>query len=358
MNLLSSIAVLLHCMITVFAVTWIPDTDTVALTELFVPHVTAMDKTSNNYIGGQVNYKIATGAYRSLGYITKLNKDGMEVWTAKITSSGNSRVDDVYLDNHGFSYCVGEFSGTISLNSIPTIQASGKSDMFIVKFNPSGNPVWVKNAGYDWGYAKATGVSVDAHDFVYVTGEFDKAIRFKNTDGKLYPYRSSGSSDVFTAKFSPDGDLQWVEFGHGSSEDHAAGIATNSEGLSCITGTFLQDITFGIKKHLNPLDAQSAFVAQYNESGQPRWSLRLKAKQIKMDTIDTDKDGYCYVTGSFREYLDIGNYPGIYAALDGPPDVHFMIKFSHSGAMIMLQNSQGVSCGNDCHIKLSAEASV
>ena len=327
--------------------------DWLTTSDVLLPHVTALDSSSNTYTGGLVNDQ--TQLNKFTGYLTKHNSEGQEQWITKFSGNGNSRVEDVFLDEHHNVFCVGDFSGTLSLPGLPVVRAKGESEAFLVKLDTDGMPVWVRSAGSEFRRATAKGVSVDKSGSVYVTGEFDIQISFAGpaiNSRLLAPYVAKGGSEVFTAKYSNDGELQWVETAHGSADDHATGIATNSEGTSCVIGMFSRELEIGNSVHLNPAGTQSAFVAEYANDGTPRWSLRLKSPHVKVQSVDTDASGFCYIVGTFEEYLQIGAYPEILARKDTV--VSFLVKFSQMGQLLLLKDSNGLSCGEDCHMKLYA----
>ena len=57
-------------------------------------------------------------------------------------------------DTDGNVYVTGEFAGTINLGGI-SLTSAGSLDIFMVKFDPSGNAIWAKcmgGSGYDGGY--------------------------------------------------------------------------------------------------------------------------------------------------------------------------------------------------------------
>ena len=75
---------------------------------------------------------------------------------------------------------------------------SGLYDLFLVKYNSSGNKQWTKQLGTS-SVEYSSGVTVDSSDNIYVTGD-----TFGGLDGNT----NSGDYDVFLLKYNSDGVLQ------------------------------------------------------------------------------------------------------------------------------------------------------
>ena len=82
--------------------------------------------------------------------------------------------------------------------ALDSIANSGSSDIFLVKYDSTGEKLWTNLLGTssdDYGF----GVTVDSSDNIYVTGY---------TAGGLDNNSNSGSLDIFLVKFNSDGVKQ------------------------------------------------------------------------------------------------------------------------------------------------------
>lgn len=104
-------------------------------------------------------------------------------------------IKETAVDKHGFLYSVGTVDKTTTSTpgNAPMIEGlSGASlritnadnALFLVKYNSTnGKPIWVESFEYD-ADAEVTGIAVDdVSNHVYVTGNFNEAIRFNATRG-------------------------------------------------------------------------------------------------------------------------------------------------------------------------------
>ena len=78
---------------------------------------------------------------------------------------------------------------------------------------------------------------------MYLTGYFQETVDFDHGPG-TYNLTSDGDSDIFIAKYKPNGELVWaISFGD-SNTDWGAGIAIDDIGNIVVTGYFEGSIDF------------------------------------------------------------------------------------------------------------------
>lgn len=77
---------------------------------------------------------------------SKLNKDGKLLWAHKWGGSESNTISDIYIDNDDNVYFGGAFKDSANFNNI-LLTSLGESDLYILKYNQSGDQVWVKQGG-------------------------------------------------------------------------------------------------------------------------------------------------------------------------------------------------------------------
>ncbi len=111
--------------------------------------------------------------------LVKMDSTGALQWIRTAGSSvQNDRANGLTTDESGAVYITGLFSGTAEFES-ETIASAGLTDMFLAKYNPSGDLIWVKRHGSS-GNDVAYGAKV-RDNILITTGAFSGTVSFSNT---------------------------------------------------------------------------------------------------------------------------------------------------------------------------------
>ncbi len=155
---------------------------------------------------------------------------------------------------------------------------------------------WTKTAGGPTS-DKITGVTNDHFGNVFVTGYFDSTIAFDSTN-----LVSAGGTDVFIAKYDPDGVLIWAKQVGGQNDDYSSAISTDITGNCYVTGFFFIQgtiTTFGSTTITQAGDADM-FISKFTAAGNLLWVRNAGGKsEDAAFGISTDVSGNSYVTGYF-----------------------------------------------------------
>ena len=141
----------------------------------------AVDSQGNSYIVGYFGFSISFGDFDLISngmwdvFVTKLDTYGNFLWAK---SAGGNDFDEGYgidLDIQGNPYITGVICGTITIGNT---SLSGLCDAFISKLNSNGEFLWTKRAsGLSMvGY----GLAIDNQGYSYVTGRFSGTASFDN----------------------------------------------------------------------------------------------------------------------------------------------------------------------------------
>ncbi|HEX2934536.1 MAG TPA: hypothetical protein VHO72_04225 [Bacteroidales bacterium] len=132
------------------------------------------------------------------------NIDTESAWIKDIVS--NLDVADYYLttDKQGNLVITGYFISSAHFGT-QELAAMGNYDIFVAKYSPDGTLLWLKQIGSDKLDVSRI-IKVDANDNIYVTGCISGIALFDE-----YIVSPKGSYDVFTVKYSPEGEMVWVK---------------------------------------------------------------------------------------------------------------------------------------------------
>lgn len=227
------------------------------------------DLAGNVYICGFFNTQASFGSTTLYGYgnrdiyIAKYSPSGSFLWAKKAGGSSKDEAKAIKCDAAGNVYICGTFKGSASFSG-QTVYSKGNYDMFIAKYTTNGEMQWVKTAGGAWDDV-AWGITVDNVGKIFVSGEFNASVKFD-----AIQLITTGNSDVFVARYNSSGNVEWAKKAGGSLSDRARAIGTDGSNVF-ITGQFGATATFGstIRK---AADSSDVFVAALNNSGNFLWA--------------------------------------------------------------------------------------
>jgi hypothetical protein len=120
---------------------------------------------------------LTTSNYSSI-FLAKYDSSGNYLWAIKFGGVGNN-VRSVSVDSKGYAYVTGSFRGTGDFDptsSTANLTSTGNMDIFLAKYNSSGNYIWAINmggTGHDYGYS----VVFDKNSNSYICGQFRDSVK-------------------------------------------------------------------------------------------------------------------------------------------------------------------------------------
>jgi gliding motility-associated-like protein len=252
----------------------------------------AVDNAGNVYMAGQFTDTVSFGAFtlRESGtqsvFVVKYNSAGTVQWAtqAAIASTASSGLaNSIAVDAAGNTYITGTFNDTISFGAFTLRNASTASDVFLVKLNPSGNPVWAKQGIVSGSFCFATGysVTVDAAGNPYMAGSFNGALTMGTVN------LNSQVGDEFIVKYDVNGNSLWghqsLSANNGSSAAGASSVCADGAGGIYVTGSFYGNVSFGSINITTSGKPIQPFLAKYATNGGLLW--------VKQGTA-TDNNGW------------------------------------------------------------------
>lgn len=227
------------------------------------------DKSKSIAIGKDGIYVTGT----TKGDIDGAKNNGMwDIFVAKYDFSGNKRWTKLYGgSSHDESNTISVVENDLyvagyTLGAFDLGKNKGKSDAFLIKLNGSGNKVWTKMFGStDSDYINSISAGFDG---VYVTGETAGVIGSK----------SYGNSDIFVSKFSHNGELMWSR--QIGSVENDFGYYT----FARLDEVYVTGRTKGAINGNNAFGKSDIFVGKFDASGNLKFAK----------TYGTSEDDECY----------------------------------------------------------------
>ena len=184
-------------------------------------------------------------------------------WAKHTAGASNDIGSAVAVDKDDNVYVLGKFSGIADFDpglGIVSVQSASSNNMFVSKYSPSGNLLWVKTIDANG----AAAIYLDDSCNIYTTGNFFQTVDFDPGPG-VHNLTSTGSlSNVFICKWDSSGNYIWANNLVSIYQNVIPQGTTISTDDSCNVY-----ICGGI--------ASSVFVAKFNNAGIFIWEKRFGA---------------------------------------------------------------------------------
>jgi hypothetical protein len=157
-------------------------------------------------------------------------------------------------------YVAGIFTGTITFGTT-TLTSAGDEDIYLVKYDCSGTPVWAVSIGgvyKDNTDLNMVGLSASG-DEIFITGSvnLNANVTFngKSSTSQTVSAISGNGNDIFLAAYTRTGNLNWVRtYGSaGSCQETGISVFGNGGGNVAFTGRFCNTVNFGPNGSSNPI---------------------------------------------------------------------------------------------------------
>ncbi len=308
---------------------------------------------TTGYFYGTVDFDPGVGVFNlaSSGnkdiFLNKLDASGIFVWSKNIGGTTDDWGSSVVVDVTNKVYITGFFSGTMDFDpgvGITNITSAGQEDIFVSKFDQSGNFLWGKAMGgtlSDWG----SSIAVDVSGNVYSTGYFNSTADFDPGVGvsNLTSVGTAGMSDIFITKLDAVGTFVWARQMGGLGNDNSTSISLDGIGNIYITGIFelTADFDPGIGVYnFTSAGAQDVFINKLDVSGNFVWAKQLGSSGFDVgQSIKLDGSSNVFLTGYFQNTVDFDPGVGIYnMTYAGGYDI-FILKLSNTVGIEEKDNS-------------------
>jgi hypothetical protein len=228
-------------------------------------------------------------------YIMKYDSSGNVLWAKSAGVPGWDYVESIAKDFSGNVYITGEFGNTPITFGTITLTNAGSKDIFIVKYDGSGNVTWAKRAG-GTAWDEGNGIFIDTTGNILLTGYFESStISFGTTI-----LSNQGSSDIFIAKYDTSGNVLWAIRAGGTLADEGKKIITDATGNVYIIGDFASSsLNIGTTTLTNE-GLSDIFIMKYDDTGNPLWAKSVGGSSIDWGKgIATDAIGNTYIIGEY-----------------------------------------------------------
>lgn len=255
------------------------------------------------------------------------------------SSNYNESAVSMTTDNVGNIIVVGQFGGTpvtFGTTTLNNVNSNGSNDIFIVKYDSTGNVIWAKSAG-GMGADVPSSIKTDAIGNIIVVGSFEETVVFGSTI--LY---SKGINDVFIVKYDSSGNVIWANSAGSTNTDQASSMYIDYSGSIAVVGWYYGgNIVFGSDTLINNTSSSyNMFVAKYDSNGNALWA-RQAASTSKANTVCVDNIGNIYVAGNFKDNSIVFGSDTLINIATSYPEI-FIVKYNYNGVVEWSKSFKGI----------------
>lgn len=271
-------------------------------------------------------------------FLVKYDSGGNALWAK--TAGGKQYSNNCYgnaiaIDGKGNCYLGGSFSGKkIYFDQdtvfITLVNSAYYRDLFIAKFDSSGNTQWAKGTGGE--YADELYGMICYDNKLYITGDFMSQTVPMGATVLTNNFTTSFQKNLFIAQLDTSGNFHWAKSAATTGNSTGISVASNKDGLFGIIGSFKSDsIILGAYTLFNSSNtSENVFVATFDSSGNFIWAKApSKNYDSKVNALSIAENGDIYITGMYgSEFIKFDSI--ILRNPEGNYDI-FAVKYSSSG---------------------------
>jgi hypothetical protein len=275
--------------------------------------------------------------YRDI-FIVKLDQSGNILWAQQAGGNGNDYCYSITTDGSDNIIITGMFWNNAKFGDTWLRSADSQWDIYIAKYDPSGNLLWVKRDGNPEHMGDKQSVTTDELNNIIITGYFVGTAIFGTTN-----LESVGDWDIYISKYDGLGNLLWAKRDGGADREDVYGITSDKSSNIIITGYFTNSTTFGTTELLSA-GGNDVFIVKYDQSGNNLWAIKAGGESVdEGHAVVTDSDDNVIATGRFSNTATFGGIPlGKHAQ-----SFIFVVKFDPFGEIVWAkQAGDTTSYGN------------
>jgi hypothetical protein len=218
----------------------------------------------------------------------------------------------VAVDNSNNVYSTGTFEGKVDFDPgiglfNLTTSTYGNKDVFICKYDNSGNFIWARQIVGSYSYDYVSSIAIDDSGNIYAAGYFEGTLDCDPGPGTFN--LSSNGDASFILKLNSSGNFVWAKQ-LGSVDTRIYSMTVDMTGNVYSTGTFWYTSDFDPGPATYNLTAvgSDAFVSKLDAAGSFVWAKQLGStnwnEYTNPNSIAVDVWGSVYTTGYFTGTID------------------------------------------------------
>ncbi len=281
----------------------------------------AVDSSENIFVIGSTNGDLDgnTNAGKSDIFLTKFDNSGNKLWTKQWGTIADDQGNSIIIDNSGNIFVTGATKGDLNGN----INKGGHCDwdhtcfdIFLTKLDKDGNQIWTKTIGTTQNDVGKS-VTFDESGNLFITGfTFGGIDENINNGGGCADNSYTPCSDIFFSKVDTDGNILFTKQWGTTSNDEGKSIKISKSGDIFVSGFFAKN-------------RQDVLLSKFDSNGNKLWDKPYgtsRLENVSSMFIDKSESEYVFLTGITFGNFEHKHNGGLYD--------FFLIKLDNKGERI------------------------
>ncbi|MBN1338332.1 MAG: T9SS type A sorting domain-containing protein [Bacteroidales bacterium] len=227
----------------------------------------------------------------------KLNETGDFTWIQTFGGTEDEFVTAIRTDGESNIIVAGCFYGHTQLGD-SLFYTSHPTGVFLAKYNITGgfeHAVMIDGTNLNAG----SGVVYSGEGSVYMAGNFSEEVTF----GAQTFVAGEFNMDIYIAKFTAQGNLEWARHGGGNASDDVTAMDADENGNLVMAGHYLSDISFGNVSLTYTLCCGSPeiYIVQFDDKGTAGWGKQISGIRARINDLTCLQDQKLAFAGIFQE---------------------------------------------------------
>ncbi len=301
-----------------------------------------VDNQGNSYITGYVtgqtafsNTELVTSALGNGDvYVAKYSSSGQFLWKKTFGGNYSDRAYDLAIGSDQNIVITGQFFGTIQFGATTLTSTNFSKDIFVVKLDPNGIPLWAFKEGGEMA-ENAYGITVDNQNNVLLTGQFqgNSILQSQSFSSAIDPNTNLPSFDFFISKYDANGQAVWIKTGFAQYEDRGLAVACDAQNNVFMTGQFSDTLLFDGQNYFN-IAYNVGFLAKFDPQGNLQFFNKMRGGMVLPYDLEVDSQNEVIVIGDFLGNMNYQNGTTISSITNPYSKQIFALKVANSGTYL------------------------
>jgi len=215
----------------------------------------------------QVGGETLTGAGGADVFLIKLDAQGTPVWSQRYGDADDQRLAALAMDGNGNLAVAGSFAGSLDLGG-DALVATGARDGFVAKLTGAGAHQVSQSFGSPKGETVATAIALTDAGGIVVAGQYVEEVSFGSVS-----LEGLDGEDIYVASLDDGGKLDWAVGVAGTGPDRAHAVALGSGGSVHVAGSYSGILVLPSDTAQSSAGGQDALVFKLTAAGDLLWAF-------------------------------------------------------------------------------------